>query len=130
MLLSRKAFFIGALAWMTTRNAWGKSYVAPGHHMYHWWYQKIQAELGISGCCDINSQDCGPVATYDDRGGQGKVSVVLEDGKWHSTGQARVFYVDTPDGGGHACRKPKTDSEGNEVGTFYFYCVFLPKPSV
>lgn len=100
-------------------------YVAPGHHEYHWWYQQIQKELGVTGCCDDNLQDCGPVERYVDLGESG-VKVILEDGKEHLANPSRKFYVSTPDGRAHICRQPQTNMFGYPSGDFSFYCVFLP----
>lgn len=104
------------------------SYVAPDHHRFHAWYQAVQAELGISGCCDKNNQDCGPVADYHDLG-EGGVNVFLpDDGRWHFTEEARKYYVDTPDGRAHVCRQPMGNSLVGGPEEFLFYCVFLPNP--
>gem|GEM_PF-4687370 len=97
-------------------------YVAPGHHQHHAFYKQIQAELGVNGCCDDESRDCGPVADYVDLMADG-TKVLMEDNQWHLA-QTRKFYVDTPDGRAHVCRQPVG------LGSFSFYCIFLPNPSI
>ncbi len=109
--------------------AQAEKYVAPGHHEYHWWYQQIQKELGVTGCCDDNLQDCGPVERYVDLGEAG-VKVILEDGKEHLANPSRKFYVNTPDGRAHVCRQPNTDSNYWVTTRFFFYCIFLPNPGM
>jgi len=107
-----------------------EDYHAPGHHQFHHWYQQMQARPDIGGgCCDENSQDCGPVDDYLDFGGN-NVWVLLEDAKWHRvSSEARIIRVVTPDGKAHACRKPEINWDLNLVlDTFQFFCVFLPVP--
>lgn len=104
-----------------------EKYEAPGHHQYHEWYQAIQSLLRIGGCCDEQSNDCGPVDAYIDLNMGARV--LLEDGKWHNTGvDVQKYYVDTPDGKAHACRQPETNNYSLPTGKFIFYCLFLPRP--
>lgn len=104
-----------------------EKYVAPNHHLYHEWYQTIQSLLMIGGCCDEANNDCGPVDSYLDLNSGAKV--LLEDRKWHDTGDnVQKYYVDTPDGKAHACRQPDTNNFGFPTGKFTFYCLFLPRP--
>jgi len=95
-----------------------QSYVAPGHDRNHHWYQTLQAN-GLS-CCDEKRRDCGPVDDYKDIL-SGGAEVLLEDNKWYFAKTDNKFYVDTPDGKAHVCRRPATN------GGFTFYCIFLPK---
>ena len=112
---------------------WNDNYVAPGHHQFHPWYQYIQRQLNIAegGCCDKESQDCGPVADFVDLGNY-QIKLLLEDGNWHSiNSETMVYYVDTPDGGAHACREPDKDYDNKVyLDSFSFYCVFLPVPKL
>jgi len=110
---------------------WTEQYIAPGHEKFHHWYQYIQKQLGVTGCCDDLSRDCGPVESFVDNGAS-IVKVLLEDGKWHYVGsETMIFYVDTPDGKAHACRQPRFDWEKQiALETFTFYCLFLPIPAL
>lgn len=114
------------LSFMNVTAGSAGKYVAPHHHHFHKWYQEIQKLLGISGCCDEENNDCGPVENYEDMAVGARV--FLEDGKWHYTGaEVKKYYVNTPDGKAHACRQPITDGFGNRTG-MTFYCLFLPQP--
>lgn len=103
------------------------TYKAPGHDRYHSWYQAIQERLGIANCCDSLNNDCGPVTQYRlfFKDGTVRLDVRLEDGRWY-TFHGRLYWVDTPDGRVHVCRKPK----GILGGGFYFYCAFVPRGNV
>ena len=122
-----------SLAISNERPLWNDNYIAPGHHKFHHWYQYIQRELNIieGGCCDEESQDCGPVADFIDLGNY-EIKLLMEDGQWHPIGsETMVYYVDTPDGGAHACREPDKDFENKVyLDSFSFYCVFLPAPKL
>lgn len=85
-----------------------ENYIAPGHHEFHQWYQEIQKQLNITGCCDAKSRDCGPVSKYQITQ-SGMIRVLMEDGNWYFTGTAKVYFVSTPDGRAHACRQPEYD---------------------
>lgn len=115
------------------RAEWEHAYSAPGHHEYHEWYQSVQKSLGVAGCCDEDSKDCGPVAKYIDPGVEKDIRVLLEDGEWYVAFGAKKFYVDTPDGRAHVCRKPSYPSVtnfGKSASGFNFYCVFVPRPTM
>lgn len=117
-----------ALVFSVTETS-AEKYVAPGHHHFHSWYKKIQKELGISNCCDEQSNDCGPVDSYIDLGYGRGAKVILEDQKWYDTQDShKKYYVDTPDGRAHVCRQPSRNDYGHLSGGFSFFCVFLPKP--
>ena len=97
-------------------------YVAPEHHKFHTWYKQIQVELNISNCCDELNNDCGPIGhNYVDLGYNG-TKVLMEDGVWYIVRTTKKYYVDTPDGGAHVCRKPYASGKG-----YNFYCIFLPQ---
>lgn len=105
-------------------------YVAPEHQEFHWWYKEIQKQLNITGCCDEEGQDCGPVSQYQTTP-SGMVKVLMEDGNWYLTGTAKIFYVSTPDGRAHVCRQPKFDYDLKvKSGGYNFYCVFIPLQGV
>ena len=112
-----------ALALLTlTTIVTASQYVAPDHYKFHDWYKQIQAELKISNCCDELNNDCGPSGdNYVDLGYNG-TKVLLEDGKWYIVRSTKKYYVNTPDGGAHVCRKPHTSGQG-----YNFYCIFLPQ---
>lgn len=120
-----------ALALLTlTTIVTASQYVAPDHYKFHDWYKQIQAELGITGCCDEFSNDCGPIGDqYVDLGAQG-VKVQLEDGNWHMSAAFARRYVSTPDGGAHVCREPASSRPEDAMPgqLYYIYCVFLPPP--
>ncbi len=101
-----------------------EQYVAPGHHEFHPWYQKMQLLNGWN-CCDEKAQDCGPIEKYRDVS-EDTTEVLLEDGKWY-VAKTNKTYVDTPDGKAHVCRQPMMDNYGNRREGFHFYCVFLPR---
>lgn len=122
----KTAMTVMTLSLIPANPALADGYVAPQHHHYHQWYQDIQKQLGISGCCDEENNDCGPVPDFQDLGVAGVRVLLPDDLNWYDADEARKYYVDTPDGRAHVCRQPAMNLFGLYMGEFYFYCVFLP----